>query len=661
MNLGDLLWTPSKARVEQSQMHVFMQAMSRKHGLPADWASLHRWSVDRRDVFWREMAALAGMWLTGAGDSGPGLIPKSVPTCAGDGMLGTKWFPGAEFNYAEHLLRFGDDRLAIIAEDERGRGRTLTHRQLKDAVARCAAHLFEVGVERGDRVAAFIPNIPEAVIAMLSAAVNGSVWSSCSPDFGIQGVLDRFGQISPKVLFAADGYTYNGKPIDCMEKLRAIVRQIPSIERVVVIPFLNERPDLSGVRNAVLWADFVDQHAIPAGLHGGIAYEAVPFDHPLFIMYSSGTTGIPKCIVHGHGGTALQHAKEHILHCDLRREDVMMYFTTCGWMMWNWLVSGLGVGATIVLYEGSPTHPDIHKLWELAERVGITVFGTSPKFIAACENAAVAPGREHDLSKLRCVLSTGSPLTVENFHWVYRNVKSDLQLSSISGGTDIISCFVLGNPLLPVHAGEIQCKGLGMDVHAYDEDRRSVVGEKGELVCRSPFPSQPVGFFNDADGSKYRKAYFEDVPGVWRHGDYIEFTPRGGAIIYGRSDATLNPGGIRIGTAEIYRIVESMDEVTDSVVVGKDVDGDVDVCLFVVLRAGLTLDAALEKAIRERIAGGATRRHVPKHIRQVPAVPYTISGKKVELAVRNVIHGQEVKNKDALANPEALEAYRGVV
>ncbi|GIK17211.1 MAG: acetoacetyl-CoA synthetase [Planctomycetota bacterium] len=647
MKLGELLWAPSPSRVEASQMHGFLRAMSAKHGFAADWASLHRWSVERREVFWREMLAL----------SGAPLPMDDGRTVVGEGMLGTRWFPGVLVNYAAHLMRHRDDRPAIVAEDERGRTRRLTHHDVRAAASRCAQHLLQFGLDEGDRVVGFVPNIPEAVIAMLAASSRGMIWSSCSPDFGIQGVLDRFGQIAPRVLFAADGYTYNGKPIDCLGRLRAIVEKIPSIEKVIVIPFLNEHPDLSGLRNAETWASFVDDYPQPEE----VAYRSVPFDHPLFIMYSSGTTGIPKCIVHGHGGTMLQHAKEHMLHCDLRRDDVMMYFTTCGWMMWNWLVSALGVGSTIVLYEGSPTHPGIRHLWELAERTGITVFGTSPKFIAACENAGIRPGREHDLSKLRCLLSTGSPLTVENFAWVYENVKADLQLSSISGGTDIISCFVLGNPMLPVHAGEIQCKGLGMDVHAYDEDRRSVVGRKGELVCASPFPSQPVGFWNDPDGSKYRKAYFEDIPGVWRHGDYIEFTPRGGAIIYGRSDATLNPGGVRIGTAEIYRIVEALDEVTDSIVVGKDVDGDVDVCLFVVLRPGVTLDADLEKRIRDRIAAGATRRHVPKHIRQVPAIPYTISGKKVELAVRNVIHGLEVKNKDALSNPESLEHFRGLV
>ncbi len=516
----------------------------------------------------------------------------------------------------------------------------------------------EAGVQRGDRVGGFLPNIPEAVIAMLATTSLGAIWSSCSPDFGIQGVFDRFGQIEPKWLFAADGYSYNGKRFDCLERVRGIVEKIPAIEQVVIVPFMDDSPDLSGLANATLWSDRLEGE----GAGEDLSFESVPFDHPVYILYSSGTTGVPKCIVHGGGGTLVQHMKELMLHCDLREEDVLFYFTTCGWMMWNWLVSGLGVGATVVLYEGSPFHPRPRRLWEMAERLGITVFGTSPKYLSACEKTGLVPKDVADLSRLRAVLSTGSPLTVENFRWVYANVKEDLQLSSISGGTDIISCFMLGNPMLPVYAGEIQCLGLGMDVKAYNDRGEPVIGEKGELVCCSPFPSQPVGFWNDPDGEKYRKAYFDYFPGVWRHGDYLEITERGGVIMYGRSDATLNPGGVRIGTAEIYRQVEAMDEIVDSVVVGKRTpDADVEVCLFVVLREGLTLDQALIDKIKKRIAEGATKRHVPKHIKQVTAVPYTISGKKVELAVTRMIHGEPVPNRDALANPEALDQYAGLV
>ncbi|RJP39524.1 MAG: acetoacetate--CoA ligase [Phycisphaerales bacterium] len=650
--MGDILWTPSPQRVARTRLHRFMLEMAAAHGFPPDWPSLHAWSIRNRDAFWQAMLQLAE-------------IAPTMPATAvreGSGMLGTRWFPGMTLNYAAHLLRFDDDRAAIVAEDELGRTRSLTRRQLRESVARCAAALQAAGVEKGDRVAGFVPNVPEAVIAMLAAASLGAIWSSCSPDFGIGGVFDRFGQIEPKVLFAAEAYSYNGKRIDSLDRVRGVVERIPSIGCVVVFGYLQDAPDLSSLAAAapgkcVAWRDFLDD-APPRPP----AFEPVPFDHPLFIMYSSGTTGVPKCIVHGHGGTLLQHMKELMLHCDLTAEDRSFYFTTCGWMMWNWVVSSLGVGATLVLYEGSPSHPDVHHLWKMAERTGVTVFGTSPKFLSACQKAGIAPGRDHDLSRLRCVLSTGSPLTVENFEWVYANVRQDLQLSSISGGTDIISCFMLGNPILPVRAGEIQCLGLGMDVHAFDEDSgNDCIGRKGELVCRTAFPSRPVCFWNDPDGELYRKAYFDHYPGVWRHGDFIEITEHGGVIVYGRSDATLNPGGVRIGTAEIYRIVEGMEEVVDSLVVGRQTADDVEICLFVVLRGDRKLDAALEMSIRDRIAEGATRRHVPKHIRQVSAVPYTISGKKVELAVTRLLAGEEVKNRDALANPESLDQYPGIV
>jgi acetoacetyl-CoA synthetase len=545
--------------------------------------------------------------------------------------------------------------MAIEAEDERGRTRRVTSRELRRLVARLAGAMRRCGVGPGDRVGGFLPNIPEAVVAMLATASIGAIWSSCSPDFGVNGVFDRFGQITPKVLFAADGYSYNGKPIDSLERVAGITERIASIEGAVIIPFLSAAPDISKLRGAVLWDDFLSDERT-------IEFESLPFDHPLYIMYSSGTTGVPKCIVHGAGGTLLQHMKEHLLHCDLGRDDRMMYFTTCGWMMWNWLVSGLACGATIVLYEGSPAHPDIHHLWQLAERTRMTVFGTSPKYLSACENAGIAPGKGHDLGALRAVLSTGSPLTVEGFRWVYANVKGDVMLGSICGGTDIISCFMLGNPIRPVYAGEIQSIGLGMDVRAFDLEGRTIIGAKGELVCCAPFPSQPTGFWNDPDGEKYRKAYFDHFPGVWRHGDFVEITERGTVIVHGRSDATLNPGGVRIGTAEIYRQVETLDEVVDSVVVGKQTgDADVDVCLFVVLRPGATLGDGLVKRIKQRIAEGTTKRHVPRHVRQVTAVPYTISGKKVELAVTQMIHGEAVLNRDALANPEALDQYAGIV
>jgi acetoacetyl-CoA synthetase len=632
-------------------MHAFMTRMADKHGFAADWRSLHGWSIGHRDQFWSEMWKLAEIKTD----------PPASAAFTGAGMLGTNWFPGLEFSFARHLLRFHDERVALAAEDELGRTRTLTYAELNGEVAQCARALRAAGVTNGDRVAAFMPNVPETVVAMLATASLGAIWSSCSPDFGIQGVFDRFGQIEPKVLIAADAYSYNGKTIDCLERVRGIVERIPSIRQVVIVPFINSSPPLAAVKNALSWPNFLRTSA-RAEAQGSLVFEAVPFDHPLYIMYSSGTTGVPKCIVHGQGGTLLQHMKELMLHCDLRREDVIFYFTTCGWMMWNWLVSALGVGATVVLYEGSPTHPDPGHLWRMAERLGITVFGTSAKYIAACEKLDLHPGKQHDLSKLRAVLSTGSPLTVENFRWVYKEVKEDLQLSSICGGTDIISCFMLGNPMLPVYAGEIQCLGLGMDVHAFDESGKPVIGRKGELVCCTPFPSQPTGFWNDPGGSKYRKAYFDHYSGIWRHGDFVEITEHGGVIVYGRSDATLNPGGVRIGTAEIYREVESIEEIVDSVVVGKNTaDSDVEICLFVVLRDGFKLDDALLQRIKRRIAEGTTKRHVPKHIKQVTAIPYTISGKKVELAVQRMIHGEPVSNRDALANPAALEQYAGIL
>lgn len=644
---GELLWRPDEKRVQRSQMCGFMQQMSQKYGFRADWPALHQWSVEHNEQFWGEMWEFAGIKAT----------KPATAVRTGEGMLGTKWFPGMEFNFAQHLLRFNDERIAIEAEDELGRTRSISYRELNKLVAQFARALRASGVEKGDRVGAFMPNVPETVVAMLGAASVGAIFSSCSPDFGIDGVFDRFGQIEPKVLIAADAYSYNGKRISLLDKVRGIVERIPSIRRVVIVPFDDAGPDLSQVRSGIGWSDFLagNNSASHQPRH---PFESVPFDHPLYIMYSSGTTGVPKCIVHGHGGTLLQHMKELMLHCDLRREDTIFYFTTCGWMMWNWLVSALGVGATLVLYEGSPAFPDANHLWKMAERLGISVFGTSPKFVAACDKAELTPGRHFDLSKLRAVLSTGSPLTVENFRWVYENVKSDLQLSSISGGTDIISCFMLGNPMLPVYAGEIQCLGLGMDVQTLNEDGKSVIGEKGELVCGTPFPSQPIGFWNDPDGSKYRKAYFEDYPGKWRHGDFVEITERGGVIVYGRSDATLNPGGVRIGTAEIYRQVESIPEILDSVVVGKETpEADVEICLFVVLKQGVALDDTLAKRIRSAISEGATKRHVPKYIKQVTGVPYTISGKKVEIAVQRMIHGQSVPNRDALADPRVLDQY----
>ena len=640
------LWQPSEERIKDSLMYRLMVRAAQRHGFDPEWEAFRRWAIERRDLFWPELLEFAGVQ------------PHSLAeaTFTGEGIMGTRWFPGMRLNYAEHMLRFDDDRVAIYTEGENGVSREITYRLLRREVARFAAGLKRAGVGKGDRVGGFMPNIPETVIAMLAAASLGAIWSSCSPDFGINGVLDRFGQIEPVVLITADGYSYNGKAIDSLERVAGIRGRLQSVRRVVVVGYMSDAPDVSSIESAVMWDDFLGSED-----PGALTFESVEFDDPLFIMYSSGTTGTPKCIVHGHGGTLLQHMKELMLHCNLRREDVIFYFTTCGWMMWNWLVSGLGAGSTVVLFEGSPGYPSIDRLWQLAERTKMSIFGTSPKYIAAVQKGGLLPAEKFDLSALRCVCSTGSPLSVEQFEWIYRHVKSDLQLSSICGGTDIISCFMLGNPMLGVYAGEIQCRGLGMDVHAFNAEGQAVIGEKGELVCCAPFPSRPIYFWNDPDGRKYEDAYFTFFPGVWRHGDWVEVTEHGGLVVYGRSDATLNPGGVRIGTAEIYRVVEAMPEITDSIVVGKEVEGDVEVCLFIVLREGQKLSAELTDRIKVAVAAGATKRHVPRHIRQVTAIPHTISGKKVELAVRQTIHGEEVKNRDALANPEALDQFQGIM
>ena len=517
-------------------------------------------------------------------------------------------------------------------------------------MARVADGLRDAGVVAGDRVAGFLPNVPAAVVAMLAATSLGATWSSCSPDFGIRGVLDRFGQIAPKVLFTADGYVYAGKTIDSLERVGGILASLPSVQRVVVVPHLSAPSDLSRVRNAVGYDDF--------GRPAELRFERLSFDHPLYILYSSGTTGTPKCIVHGAGGTLLQHLKEHQLHCDLRPDDRLFFFTTCGWMMWNWLASALASAATLVLYDGSPLHPDEGALWRLAEDAGVTQFGTSPKYLAALAKSGFRPRDRARLPQLRMLLSTGSPLAHEQFDFVRDAIGPQVQLASISGGTDIVSCFALGNPVLPVYRGELQCRGLGMSVEVFDEQGRPLRGERGELVCTRPFPSMPVGFWNDADGSRYRAAYFERFPGVWWHGDYAMLTEHDGVVILGRSDAVLNPGGVRIGTAEIYRQVEKLEEILESLAIGQAWENDVRVVLFVRLRPGVALDAALERRIREVIRTNTTPRHVPARIVAVPDIPRTISGKIVELAVRDVVHGRPVRNTDALANPDALEHFR---
>ena len=607
-----------------------------------DFASVYKWSIEYPELFWSEVWHFCEVKAQ---------REWSEILENGKHMPGARWFKGAQLNFAENLLRDANDSPAIIFTNESGSRRELTRRALRQEVARVAAGLRAVGITTGDRVAGYLPNLPETVIAMLAAASLGAIWSSCSADFGAAGIVDRFGQIAPKVLFTADGYVYGGKHIDSLATVKTVLEQISSIQHVIVVPYLNAHPDLSALRNAALFDAFGEPDAPLQFAYG-------PFDQPLYILYSSGTTGAPKCIVHGAGGTLLQLLKEHVLHVDIKPETRLFYFTTCGWMMWNWLVNALAAGATIVLYEGSPLHPDARALWRMAAQEKIHVFGASPRFVAACERANVSPGSEFDLSALQTMLSTGSPLPAESFHYLYRAVKADLLVGSISGGTDIVSCFALAAPILPVYEGEIQCRGLGMKVEIYDDDGRPIEQRKGELVCTAPFPSMPCGFWNDVDGSRYQAAYFARFPNVWRHGDYALLSEHGGVIIYGRSDAVLNPGGVRIGTAEIYRQVAKLDEVVESMAIGQQWENDVRVILFVKLRESLVLDATLEKKIKTVIRKNTTARHVPARIVQVPDLPRTLTGKLVELAVRNIVHGEPVKNTEALANPESLDHFR---
>jgi acetoacetyl-CoA synthetase len=657
------LWIPSEASIDSANVTRFIREAVRPLGGPAsrvaDSFGLYDWSVAEPERFWPALWRFAGV----VADERTGLpawdavLEHGERMAPPDPVLGPRWFRGARLNFAENLLRRRDDADALVLWTERGPGRRLSFADLARDVAAFAGFLRRAGVGQGDRVAGFVPNFPEAVIAMLATASLGALWSSCSPDFGAGGVLDRFGQIAPKVLLTADGYLYAGKRIDCLERVKQFLPSLASVERVVVVPHLPAEaapPGHSDLPNAVTWRDALD------GTRGEpLQFTRLPFDHPLYIMYSSGTTGLPKCMVHGAGGTLIQHLKEHVLHADLSAGQRIFYFTTCGWMMWNWLVSALAVGATLVLYDGAPLLRDRPIMWDLVSRERLSVFGTSAKWLALAEKEGVVPGPEHDLSALKTILSTGSPLGPASFDFVYDRVSRDVCLSSISGGTDIISCFAAGDRTRPVYRGEIQTRGYGMKVEVFDEAGHPVRGRPGELVCTAPFPSMPVAFWNDADGSKYRSAYFDFYPNVWRHGDWAELTPHDGMIIQGRSDATLNPGGVRIGTAEIYRQVEQLPEIVESLVIGQEVEpGDVRIVLFVRLRPGLQVDDALRERIRQVIRQGASPHHVPKRIVQVADIPRTISGKITELAVRDVVHGRQPKNVDALANPEALLLYR---
>ena len=636
------LWEPSAQRIAGARITAFMRQVSASTKRPlANYADLYRYSIEEPADFWRDVWTFCGI----RGDMGDRLVddPGKMP--------GARFFPAARLNFAENLLRRRDAAPAIIFSGE-GRTRTMTYADLYVDVGRFAASLRRAGIRAGDRVAGYMPNLPETIVAALGAASVGAVWSSCSPDFGVQGVLDRLGQIEPRVLVAADGYFFGGKRFDTTTRLEQILRALPSVEQTIVVPYAGTGADR--IQRSTSWSEWLAR-----GTSVSLEFEQLPFNHPLYILYSSGTTGVPKCIVHGAGGTLIQHLKEHQLHCDVKPGDRVFYFTTCGWMMWNWLVTALASEATLLLYDGSPFYPDGNVLFDFADETGMTLFGTSAKFIDAVNKAGLTPVRTHRLDSLRTMTSTGSPLAPESFDFVYQHVKRDMHLASISGGTDIVSCFVLGVPIAPVWRGEIQAPGLGMRVEIFDDGGKpAAVGEKGELVCTAPFPSMPLEFWNDPGGEKYRAAYFDRFPGVWRHGDYAAHTEHDGIVIYGRSDAVLNPGGVRIGTAEIYRQVEQIEEVIESLVIGQQWGHDERIVLFVRLKPGVSLTADLENRIRRRVRENASPRHVPARILQVMEIPRTKSGKIVELAVRDIVHGREIKNADALANPEALEEYR---
>ena len=646
---GERLWSPSEMRVAKSEITRFMSYLTKRSvNEISDYEALWSYSVSDIPGFWRHMLDFTGIIFEGSAD--PVLVDE-------DKMPGAVFFPGIRLNYAENALKQNASTLALDFYGEDQVHIQMTYAELSDAVSRIQKFLKSQGVGAGDRVAGYLPNMPQTIVAMLATTSLGAIWSSGSPDFGVEGITDRFGQVSPSVVFACDGYFYGGKSFDIRNKVRDAVSALPTVRKLVIVPYTNEAPDVSDLPAAPeLWSDIL------AAYEGGTpTFKRMPFNDPLYIMFSSGTTGRPKCITHGIGGTLLQHRKEHMLHADVKAGDRLFYFTTCGWMMWNWLVSGMASGATLVLYDGNPFYPDANAMFDLIDRADITHFGTSAKAIDAAAKAGIEPIKTHKLVNLQSIFSTGSPLLPESFDYVYRRIKKDVCLSSISGGTDIVSCFVLGCPILPVHRGEIQCRGLGMAADVFGDDGMSVTrGEKGELVCTKPFPSMPVGFWGDKDGSKYREAYFDRYPNIWHHGDYVKITETGGVVIFGRSDATLNPGGVRIGTAEIYRQVEKLDAVLESIVIGQPWDGDVRVILFVRLKDGITLTEHLITTIKTQIRNNATPRHVPAHVVAVTDIPRTRSGKITEIAVRDVVMGLPVTNQTALANPEALKLYKHI-
>jgi len=663
--INDCLWAPSKERVSTTEMTRFLTQVNRQFGLKhTGYDSLHHWSISNKEDFWSSLWDFFDL----AGNKGDAIVENA------DQMPGASWFPNAQLNFAENLLRHADSSptaIALVERGEHGRRHALNYQELRKQVARVAAHLKSEGVNKGDVVAGFLPNGHHAIVAMLATASLGAIWTSCSPDFGTAGVLDRLSQTQPKVLFACDGYYYGNKCINSRDRVEEISQQLAQLKSLVIIPYLNEGDAVEATSLKVspnvsssFWQDIIS-----AETDYQLIFEAMNFSDPLYVMYSSGTTGKPKCIVHSVGGTLLQHVKELGLHTDVKPGTRLFYYTTCGWMMWNWLASGLAMGATIILFDGSPFHPSKSVLFDIADEEQVNFFGASAKFYAACEKYRLKPKKSHSLSNVRCFLSTGSPLSHESFEYLYSDVKEDVCVSSISGGTDIISCFALGNPNLPVYKGELQCLGLGMDVHFVDDNGVALTNGKGELVCRQSFPSMPTGFWKDPEDQKYKQAYFARFSNTWAHGDYGEivkhsshsgYPEQTGVIIHGRSDAVLNPGGVRIGTSEIYRQVEKIEQVFESIAIGQEWQDDVRVVLFVRLQDGLELDEPLIQEIKQSIRQNTTPRHVPSKIIQVADIPRTLSGKIVELAVRNVVHGRAVSNTEALANPQALKLFSGL-